>query len=248
MKTSKLLFALCLIGNFMYAQTDLGNFMIGSSLGFSTSSSTVEVRSGESSATGQGTEARQFNIAPKIGYFVQQNIAVGIGIDYTLNRVQRTRETYWTKNTEFNTSYDSDLLFGPFARAYLPLGEDKAFFLETTIGFGSSRNEINIEGDNQITTNNVLAVGIGPGFTIFSGDNFGIEALVKYNWARSNSSIDFQGINNETTNKTNALDFSVGFQYYFARAIPGGSAEATPQGESFDVDRGRKGVNRNSFY
>ncbi len=247
MRTSKLILALCLIGNLLYAQTESGNFLIGSSLGFSTSSSTVKVTSGESTTTGQGTEAQQFNIAPKVGYFIQENLAVGIGIDYTLNRVKEP-ENVLDENTDFNISYDSDLLFGPFGRAYLPIGDDKAFFLETSIGFGSSRNEIDIEGDNQVTTNNVLALGFGPGFTIFSGDNFGIEALVKYNWARSNSSINFQGINNETTNKTNALDFSVGFQYYFARAGARSNAQTAPEGETYDVDQGRRSINRNSFY
>lgn len=207
--------------------SDGGNFMIGTSLGFSTSSSEVEVKNNGSATRGQGTEATQFNIAPKIGYFITNNWALGIGLDYTLSRV-REPENVLNPDTDFDTSYDSDLLFGPFTRFYFPVGLDKALFLEGTFGFGSSSNEININGDPQTTNNNVLAMGIGPGFTIYSQDAIGIEALVKYNWAYSQSSIDFQETVSETTNITNALDFSVGLQIYFARLQPTGPTGYQP--------------------
>ena len=193
--------------------------MIGTSLGFSTSSSTVEVKENTSLSRGQGTEATQFSIAPKIGYFVLDNWALGIGLDYTLSRVREPVDVL-DPETTYTKTYDSDLLFGPFTRFYLPVGLDKALFLEGTFGFGNSSNQINIGGEPQTTTNNVLALGVGPGFTIFSRDAVGIEALIKYNWAYSQSSIDFQETVTETTNITNALDFSVGVQVYFARLSP----------------------------
>ncbi len=37
---------------------------------------------------------------------------------------------------------------------------------------------------------NIFAIGAGPGFTIFSSDAIGIEALIKYNYARSKFDID----------------------------------------------------------
>lgn len=59
-----------------------------------------------------------------------------------------------------------------------------------------------------------------PGVTIYSRDGIGIEALVKYNWSRSNSTIQFDNLASETTTFTNQLDFSIGFQIYFDRLRP----------------------------
>jgi hypothetical protein len=61
----------------------------------------------------------------------------------------------------------------------------------------------------------LLTIGVGPGFTIYSKNGLALEALVKYNFARSNSEINVQDINRISKTWTNAVDFSVGIQYYF---------------------------------
>jgi hypothetical protein len=206
-----------LIASFLQAQvTSQGNFMIGVGLGFSTSRSEVKVESGGTLVNGVSSEALQLNVAPNIGYLVTDNWVIGIVIDYTLSRIKDPID-FLDPETEFNTSYDSNLLFGPFTRYYWPITEHKAFFLESAFGFGSSRNQIQVNNSDQIISNNVMAFSFGPGFTIISTDAIGIEALAKYNWSRSRSDIDFQGFTNTTTTKTNGLDFSVGFQFYFTR-------------------------------
>jgi hypothetical protein len=57
---------------------------------------------------------------------------------------------------------------------------------------------------------------VGPGFTIFSNDALGIEALVKYNYARSKFDVDLAGVKTSTTTKTNQIALSLGLQLYFA--------------------------------
>lgn len=206
----------------MNAQTQAtakGNFLIGGTLGFSTASSSFEVSGDAGTVNGDAGRSSQFNIAPAIGYFFTDNLAVGIGLDYTLN-TSETPEIATDPDSEVNKTIDSDLLFGPYARYYFPLGQDKAFFVEGTFGIGSSVDQIELDGGDQTAATNVMAVGVGPGFTIFSSDAIGIEALVKYNWARSNTDIEFQEITTETTSFTNALDFSVGLQFYFTRVAP----------------------------
>jgi len=193
-----------------------GNFMMGGTLGFSTANSTVEIENTGQSVSNEGTRATQFNISPRIGYFVADNFAIGIGLDYTLNEIREPVDLS-DPNTEYETEFDSDLLFGPFARYYIPIGTDKAFFLQANFGFGSSEDQIQVGEDPQTVSNDVLAASVGPGFTIYSTDAIGIEAIVKYNWARSNATYNFQGESNETTTFTNQLDFSIGFQVYFTR-------------------------------
>lgn len=208
-KATGVLLILLLSFSAMNAQiTSQGNFIVGGTFGFSAANSDVEENANGNVTTTEGATASQLNIAPSIGYFVTDNFALGFGLDYTLSTVD---------NTNDNTSIDSDLLFGPFTRYYLPVGEDKAFFLEANAGFGNSIDEITIDGTTQNINNNIFAIGIGPGFTIFSNDAIGIEALMKYNYARSEADIDINGESLNTTTFTNQLDFSVGLQVYFAR-------------------------------
>jgi len=198
---------------------------MGSTIGFSTAQSNFEIDDNNQQIEGRGTRSSQFNIAPAIGYFLTDNFAMGVGLDYTSN-ITREPESILDPESEVDRQEDSDLLFGPFARYYLPIGEDKAFFLETTFGIGSSSNTIRIDGVNQNTSTDVLALGIGPGFTIFSRDGIGIEALVKYNWARSNTETDFGDVLTISKSYTNAIDLSIGMQIYFGRIVPATSDDS----------------------
>lgn len=211
-----------------------GNFMMGGTLGFSAAESSVDVEAEGVSVTNEGARTTQFNIAPAVGYFLLDKWALGIGMDYTLNRLREPKNIN-DPNTDYEKSYDSDLLFGPFTRVYLPVGEDKAFFLEATMGFGSSESQVSIDGVSQTVSNDVLAIGVGPGFTILSHDAIGIEAQLKYNWARSNAEIIFNEINTNTQTFTNQIDFSIGLQVYFARVKPANVENPKPEPDD-DID------------
>ena len=140
------------------------------------------------------------------GYFLFNNFTLGIGLDYTSSTETRAGE---------DKTKDSDLLFGPFARYYFPFG-DKAIFLQGNFGFGNSADNLTIGTEKQNINTNILAVGAGPGFTIFSNDAIGLEALVKYNYARSKFDLDIAGVKTTTTTKTNQIALSLGIQVYFA--------------------------------
>jgi hypothetical protein len=179
-----------------------GNFMVGSTIGFSTANSKVTTGALES----QGLTAQQFNIAPVIGYFLLDNLAAGLGADFTLNTV-----------TEPNSDKtdDSDLLFGPFARYYLQLGDNVAFFVVGNVGFGNSRDEQVVNDTKQRIQTNVLAVGTGPGLTVYSKGGFALETIFKYNYARSNFDSTIGGVSTKSETRTNQFSLSLGLQYYF---------------------------------
>jgi hypothetical protein len=194
--------------------TERGNFVIGSRIGFSAAKSSVDVQSSVGSIKGDGGSSTQFNLAPSIGYFFANNFAVGVGMDW----LKTTSSTGVDLNGGISEPMDSDnsnLLFGPFARIFLPFQEDKAFFIGTSVGFGNSKNVFISNNTTQSINNNLLNIGVGPGFTIFSRNGIALEALAKYNYVRSNSEIDVAGVKRESTTWTNAIDFSVGIQYYF---------------------------------
>lgn len=202
------LFCSLLVSSQLVAQfTDQGNFLIGTTVGVSTATSKVTQNTGGDKNEGSGPSSTQLSFAPKLGYFVIDNLAIGVGMDYTSSRVEQPNEDATT---------DSDLLFGPFARYFLPLNDnDLALFLETTFGFGRSSDNQQINGMPQSIETNIFALGVGPGLTIISDQGIGISATLKYNYARSDFDTNFDNVQRQTITNTNAFDFSIGFQYYF---------------------------------
>jgi len=183
--------------------TDRGRFMLGSAVGFATNNSTI-TRSDQNDVSEPRNS--QWNVAPSVGYFLFDHFALGIGMDYTSSSEQNEGE---------EATNDNDLLFGPFVRYYIPFG-DKAIFLQGNFGFGNSTDNLVLGGVRQRINTNILAYGAGPGFTIFSNDAIGIEALVKYNYARSKFDVEIGGVTTSTTTKTNQIALSLGMQLYFA--------------------------------
>jgi len=191
-----------------------GNFMIGTGIGFSTASSQVEITSESSNFDGQGGEYTQLNLSPSLGYFFTRNFAFGLNMDYVANW-SSTPEDFTNPEVALIESNNTDLLFGPLARVYFPFGGDKAFFLSATLGFGSSTDEFVSEEGVQIVDNDLFTTGVGPGFTVIADDGLALEAIVKYNYTRSESNVDIDGVTRNTITNTNAFDFSVGIRYYF---------------------------------
>ncbi len=203
-----LVMAFLLPCSFVFAQlTSGGNFVMASSFGLSTASSDITIEDGLGDADGERPSSAQFSISPKLGYFVMDNLAVGIGLDYTFSEVKEPNK---------DRTKDSDLLFGPFGRMYLPLSDDVAVFLEGNFGFGNSSDIMDFNGETQNISTNIFAIGVGPGLTVFSNDAIGVSAIFKYNYARSDFDTEIAGIKRQTITKTNQFDFSVGVSFYFA--------------------------------
>lgn len=201
----------------VFQPTKRGNFVIGSRIGLSASKTTVEVEASTGNIKGDGGSSTQINLAPGIGYFFANNFVLGVGMDW-LSSTNKTGVDVSGGTTiePQQESSNSNVLFGPFARYFIPAGDDKAFFIGTNLGFGNSKNEFTgSDNSTQTIDNSLLTIGIGPGFTIFSNDGWALEALVKYNFAKSDSEIDIQGLKRSAQSWTNAIDFSVGVQYYF---------------------------------
>lgn len=83
----------------------------------------------------------------KIGYFVIDNWVFGVGFDYMLSCIKEFVNIF-DFNIEYNIFYDSDLFFGFFICFYFFISEDKVFFVEVIFGFGSFRDEIEINNED----------------------------------------------------------------------------------------------------
>lgn len=193
--------------------TQNGNFILGSTVGFSTANSNITQKATGGNEVEESPYSTQINIAPSVGYFLFDNFALGIRMDYTLNRVKKS-------NNELTE--DSDVLFGPFARFYLPMTESNDMFLfaEAGFGFGNSRDVKELPAGNQRINTNLFAFGVGPGITVIASNAIGLEAVVKYNFARSEFDTQIAGIKANTTTKTNQIGISLGLQFYFSGFKP----------------------------
>lgn len=185
-----------------------GNFLVGSTLGFSSANSRVKQTLSTGEQTNSGPVSLQLNFSPNIGYFLADNFVLGIGMDYTLGHFKEAN----TDRTE-----GSNLLFGPFFRYFYDLGDNMAFFGELDLGFGNASNDQLIGTTRQNINSNIISIGVGPGFTIYSDNAIGIEALFKYNFARSRfNTTAVDQVQTETITKTNQFDISLGIQFYFS--------------------------------
>lgn len=210
--------------------TTRGNFMIGTGIGFSTSDSKVSVTSQNGNFSGDGGSSSQLNFSPSIGYFFANNFAFGVGMELIASRTS-SQTDITDPNSPEQSSQNSNVLFGPFARLYLSVSDDKAFFLSSTLGFGSSRDQYTgSTGNEQNINNTIVTVGVGPGFTVFTKSGLALESTVRYNYARSKSDINIDTVTRESVTRTHAFDFSVGLRYYFSgfRRIDSVQPQAQP--------------------
>ena len=179
------------------AQTEQGNIVLGGTAQFQTQKAKVD-----------GAESRDdFAIVPMIGYFVQQNLAIGTGIG-----VEQTKFTSGAKSTA--------VVVEPFARYYKGLGSEQFKFfgqLSVPMTFG---NDKNADGD-KVGGENSIGVALSPGFAFFPTKKFGIELGFSGIQFESTVEKDADGdkIDNSGSNRFSiGADFfspRIGLQFYF---------------------------------
>ncbi len=179
MKKNTLLFflTLLLLGTFpAFSQIQKGNILAGGDI----ADFNLGLKKGS---------AFTMTIDPKLAFFVQNNLAIGPYINFSLSSFSgETEITYGV---------------GALARYYFsdknnitPLRHSR-FFLEGNVGISGE----NVSGGSGT---NGLGLGIGPGYAYFITPNIGLETLLKYN--------GLLGFGNATTQSN--LNLNVGFQIY----------------------------------
>jgi hypothetical protein len=166
------------------AQTQRGNVMWGASV----SNIGVDFQ--------EGNTAFDLAITPKIGYFIQDDLALGPEVMLGLNTSDGfTAFTYGVGGFGryfLNSSPETEVVRG------------SRWFIEGNVGLTGTN--IKVEGQESTNTNG-LGIGFGPGLSYFITDRIALEGLLKYNLG--------VGFGNSTT--TNRINLGVGFQIY----IPG---------------------------
>ncbi|MFU8842273.1 MAG: outer membrane beta-barrel protein [Bacteroidales bacterium] len=155
------------------AQYDAGKILMTGGLNFSSTTPKYEVKSGGSTTTTDGTKITLFGINLSGGYFIADNIAVGLGIGF-----ENSKSTSESDNAKM-TDTDNMLSVAPFARYYIPYSDQFAFFGQLTAGFGFGKSKDEVTSGSTTTTtetdNSMVMVGISPGFSFMMTEKVGLE-------------------------------------------------------------------------
>ncbi|MGB1043167.1 MAG: outer membrane beta-barrel protein, partial [Tenacibaculum sp.] len=114
-----------------------------------------------------------FNISPKIGYTIEDNLIIGIGLGYGYNE-----SNYNDTNTGNNNSYS---IF-PYVKKHFSIGKNLTFSILGEINYTYSENNNNYYNNLSLesvnSTSNSYSIMIKPGITYFVSNKFALEANI----------------------------------------------------------------------
>lgn len=112
-----------------------------------------------------------FTFSPRVGFFVNPNIAVGLALGYTSST-----------SDEYNSFYEdiverkvSAFEIGAFGRYYFTPASKFSIFGELGVGYVTAKSELNVPGSGESKVNG-FAVALAPGINYFVSNNFSLEA------------------------------------------------------------------------
>ena len=155
------------------AQWDAGKILATGGINFSTTTPKTEIKSGDNTTTTDGMKTTDFGIDLAAGYFIADNIAIGLGIG-----LDNSTSTVTDDDIEY-TYADNIFSVSPFARYYIPYTDQFSFFGQFTVGlgFGSSKDEA--KSGSSTTTDesslNMMMIGLSPGFSFMMTERVALE-------------------------------------------------------------------------
>ncbi|QBJ85580.1 porin family protein [Chryseobacterium gleum] len=169
-------------------------------------------------------------ILPTAGYFVDNNLAIGLGVGYKSAFTKYTVSGFGFLNTIEIKNTDNAFVVAPFVRKYWTLSDKLYIFgqLQVPLEFGNEKLDFNSEGNGGdpilsapfTEKNNYTNIGVNikPGLDYFLTKNWSIEATIGefgYNTYKKNM---------EGAKRTNDYKFGInlasvtfGVKYVFAK-------------------------------
>ncbi|HEX2396044.1 MAG TPA: outer membrane beta-barrel protein [Bacteroidales bacterium] len=151
------------------AQTEAGKILVGGSSELSFGAITQKYKSDD----GDGTAGKitQFSLAPEAGFFVIDNLAVGLSLDMSLSSSKED-------GSEFRETFTT-LLAAPFVKYYYDLGKIKPF-AKAAVGLGSSTYKLSDGSDSETEKTGIFGWELGVGAAMFMNDNVALEVGIGY--------------------------------------------------------------------
>ena len=145
-------------------------------------------------------KANAFEIAPKVGYFVTENIAVGASVGF--------QSLKWDNGAADATN--SGLGLGAFGRYYFTPANQFSLFGQLGLDYSSMENKL---ADYKV---NGIDAGLGLGMNYFVSSNFSLEAgvgVLNYMSAKPNAE-GFDGVSSfNFGGNWNSVSFGVNYKF-----------------------------------
>jgi hypothetical protein len=201
--------ALCAIAFKSNAQTEKGNFLLGGSVNFSTSNNENE----------NPAKRTTFGVAPRVGYFVSDNWAVGTTLDYSISKTKGSIQGEMTYIGYQSINYG----ISPFVRYYTRIADNFKFFGDFNVNaIRGSQKEVDEHGEVGITTykSTRYSTAISPGLAFFPAKKWAIEfqfPLLSYSRQKETSQIAERSSfkNDAFTFGLSSFNPAIGVNYHF---------------------------------
>ena len=142
------------------AQTDQGNWVLGGSTTFSFSSTNTKLEF-DGEQQGDDLKSSAINITPSVGYFVIDNLAVGLDLGYTSTKVEDETSSTFT---------------GVLGGSYYFNASDN---LKPYVGLGGGYTIINYSDEDAEKFSGLTLRGVG-GIAYFINESISFNFLVQY--------------------------------------------------------------------
>ncbi|HCS21638.1 MAG TPA: hypothetical protein DIW47_13955 [Bacteroidetes bacterium] len=216
MKKTLLVIVMAFIGQQSMGQVQAGSiFVTGFGSFFSESGETSVTSTGNPTVTTEHDKYSGGTFGVGGGYFLSDNIAVGVGFSVMGDKVTPVD----TSDPEVKTSgYGVNV----FARYYVPMSDNFYFFGQLGVGFGGASSKMTQGGtETDGPKIGMTTVGISPGFTFFPTENIGFDMTVgNLGWMSTKTTSEAGGTTIESTSSGIDVSFDLstvtfGIQYFF---------------------------------
>ncbi len=188
------------------AQTGAGTIMLGGGLNFNTQSSkTAGVDNGSTTS---------FGIRPNVGYFLSDNLVVGLGLGFNSSTTKSPAAAGGTGEDEM---INSDFSISPFVRYYSEIGDRAGAFLHGSVDIGSNKTKMTPAGGATAeSTGSSIGVNISPGVYWFITKHIGLESTIGGIGFQSTKSKNAANVETKGSNFGLSLNttLTVGLNYY----------------------------------
>lgn len=161
MKKMIVMAALALFGSqFAKAQVQKGNFLVGGTLGYKSTSEKVDGSDNKETTS-------DFTISPKAGYALSDKWMVGVFVEGAFGA---TKEEVGEAEAKTKSTF---ILPGVFVRNYCQIGDSKVYFTsEANVGYGFGNNKI---GDEKTDKTTGFRAQVMPGISYLVGKHLMLE-------------------------------------------------------------------------
>ncbi|WP_374360198.1 porin family protein [Cloacibacterium sp.] len=161
---------------------------------------------------------KTFNIMPASGYFITDDVAIGLGMGYKYSKTNSTTITYYLGSQPIIMNYEYNLnsfFINPFVRKYWHLGDKLFLFGQFDVNYSTGTSKTSFTGNEPIKVNvNSLAFNVRPGIDYFINKNWSLEATIG-NFGYSNERSDGKKTNEKLNLGVSLSNVNIGVKYFF---------------------------------